>query len=63
MLEDLEKDRKFSADRVHGRLQQGTQRNDFMSPILRANNESGMTIPEIEASFNILVVAGSSFTL
>lgn len=58
MMEDLEKDRKFSADRVHRRLQQGTQRDDFMSPILRAKEEKGMTIPEIEASFNIIVVAG-----
>ena len=60
MIEDLEKDRKFSAQRVHRRLQQGTHRDDFMSPILRAKGERGMTIPEIEASFNILVVAGKS---
>jgi cytochrome P450 len=61
VLEDLEKDRKFSADRVQRRLKHGTARSDFMSPILRRNDEKrgGMTVPEIEASFNILVVAGS----
>ena len=35
MLGDLQKDKDFSARRVAKRLEQGTNRNDFVSPILR----------------------------
>lgn len=35
MLGDLQKDKDFSAKRVAKRLAQGTDRNDFVSPILR----------------------------
>jgi hypothetical protein len=58
MMEYLENDLKFSVNKVHQRLRQGTQRINFMSPILTAKEEKAMTIPEIEASFNILVVVG-----
>ena len=58
MLEDLEKDRKFSADKVDRRLKLGATRNDFISPILKKQGEKAMTLPEIHSSFNILVVAG-----
>lgn len=34
MLGDLKKDAEFSIERVAGRLKQGTDRKDFMSPIL-----------------------------
>lgn len=85
MLGDLQKDKDFSARRVAKRLEQGTNRNDFVSPILRcvspgkltpglearyekligcrANDEKGMTVPEIESSFNIIIVAGTHFLL
>ena len=61
MLEDLERDRKFSADRVDRRLKLGSSRNDFMSPILRKEGDKAMTRAEIESSFNILVVAGMNW--
>lgn len=32
---------------------------DFMSNVLRHNDEKGMSLPEIESTFNILVLAGS----
>ena len=38
------------------------QRNDFMTFILRHNNEKGMSDPEIEATLRILVLAGSETT-
>jgi cytochrome P450 len=38
------------------------QRNDFMTYILRYNDEKGMSIPEIEATFRVSVVAGSETT-
>lgn len=34
-LGDLQKDKEFSASKVARRLKQGTERSDFMSPILR----------------------------
>lgn len=63
MLDALERDRKFSADRVDRRLKLGASRNDFMSPILRKEGEKAMSRAEIEASFNILVVAGTYSSL
>lgn len=58
---------KYSTDRIHRRLDQGkegvdAQRNDFMTYVLRYNDEKGMTVPEIEQTFRILVVAGSETT-
>ena len=58
---------KYSTDRIHHRLDQGkegadAQRNDFMTYVLRYNDEKGMTIPEIEQTFRVLVVAGSETT-
>lgn len=53
-------------ERIHRRLDQGvsadTQRNDFMTYILRHNDEKGMNVPEIEATMRVLVVAGSETT-
>ncbi|TVY81083.1 Cytochrome P450 monooxygenase aclL [Lachnellula suecica] len=59
MMKDLQADTDFAVERVASRLKKGTTRNDFMSPIIRANDEHGMSIGEIEASFNILIVAGN----
>lgn len=58
---------KYSKDRIHHRLDQGkegadAQRNDFMAYVLRYNDEKGMTVPEIEQTFRVLVVAGSETT-
>ena len=50
---------------VDGRLAQGdtdAQRSDFMACVIRHNNEKGMSIPEIKATFRVLVVAGSETT-
>ena len=58
---------KYANDRIHHRLKQGkegedAQRNDFMNYVLRYNDEKGMTVPEIEQTFRVLVVAGSETT-
>ena len=58
---------QYSKDRIYRRLDQGTQsadaqRNDFMAYVLRYNDEKGMTVPEIEQTFRVLVVAGSETT-
>jgi cytochrome P450 len=54
-------------ERIHRRLDHGAkstdaQRHDFMTYVLRHNDEKGMSIPEIEATFKVLVVAGSETT-
>ena len=52
--------------RIHRRLDQGAsadaQRNDFMTHILRHNDEKGMSVLEIEATMRVLVLAGSETT-
>ncbi|MCJ1403437.1 hypothetical protein MMC11_006660 [Xylographa trunciseda] len=57
---------RMANERIHRRLSQGTvadaQRNDFMTYILRHNDEKGMSIPEIEQTLRVLVVAGSETT-
>ena len=57
---------KMASERIHRRLNQGkvadAQRNDFMTFILRHNDEKGMSVPEIEQTLRVLVVAGSETT-
>ncbi|KAI4178700.1 MAG: hypothetical protein L6R41_008262 [Letrouitia leprolyta] len=50
--------------KIHRRLDQGSDadRNDFMTYVLRYNDEKGMSVLEIEATFRALVVAGSETT-
>lgn len=53
-------------ERIHRRLAQGklvnAQRSDFMTYILRYNDEKGMTVLEIEQTLRILVAVGSETT-
>lgn len=52
-------------ERIHRRLDGvnvDEQRNDFMTYVRRYNDEKGMSVPEIEATFRVLVVAGSETT-
>ncbi|KAL9105820.1 MAG: hypothetical protein Q9227_009076 [Pyrenula ochraceoflavens] len=53
-------------ERIHRRISLGpkanAQRNDFMTYILRYNDEKGMSVPEIEQTLRVLVVAGSETT-
>ncbi|KAI4225731.1 MAG: hypothetical protein L6R36_003694 [Xanthoria steineri] len=53
--------------KIHRRLEQeergkDEQRNDFMTYVRRYNDEKGMSVLEIEATFRALVVAGSETT-
>ena len=51
--------------KVWRRLEQkheDAQRNDFMTYVLRYNDEKGMSVLEIEATFGSIVVAGSETT-
>ena len=53
-------------DKVHRRMNFEVQRPDFMSHVIRHNghqkDEHSMSVPEIEATFNIVTVAGSETT-
>ena len=54
---------QFTVDRVHKRLALGHERDDFMSSVIRDNkNFQNMSLPEIESTFAILVIAGSETT-
>ncbi|KAK0105890.1 hypothetical protein ONS95_004403 [Cadophora gregata] len=53
----------FAAKKVKARMQAGEAKKvDFMSYILKHNDERGMTIPEIESNAVLLIVAGSETT-
>lgn len=52
----------LGVERLNRRLQRQTDRPDFMSYILRHNDEKGMTKPEIEATVATLILAGSETT-
>lgn len=57
---------EMANSRIHRRLAQGkvadSQKNDFVTYILRHNDEKGMTVPEIEQTLRILVAVGSETT-
>lgn len=62
MFEDFKKGKEFIERRVASRLEQGTDRKDFVSPILEASTKQGMTTEEMESSLEIIVIAGSLTT-
>ncbi|KAL1875175.1 hypothetical protein Daus18300_003243 [Diaporthe australafricana] len=49
----------FGIERVNKRLEQTTDRPDFMSYILNAEGEKGMTLEEMYTAAQVLIVAGS----
>ena len=53
---------QFSAESAERRLALKTDRKDFMSYILRYNDEKGMSTAEIKQNSKILVLAGSETT-
>lgn len=52
----------YTKDKIEKRIDQGTDRPDFMSYVLRHNDEKGMSREEIQATFNVLMIAGSETT-
>jgi cytochrome P450 len=52
----------YTKDKIEKRIDQGTDRPDFMSCVLRHNDEKGMSREEIQATFNVLMIAGSETT-
>ncbi|WYZ39357.1 hypothetical protein EsH8_III_001271 [Colletotrichum jinshuiense] len=52
----------FGVERVNRRLEQETDRPDFMYYILQGNDEKGMSVDEMYAAAQVLIVAGSETT-
>ncbi|QDS68969.1 hypothetical protein FKW77_008901 [Venturia effusa] len=52
----------YTKDKILKRMEQGTTRPDFMSYVLRHNDEKGMSAAEIQETFNLLLIAGSETT-
>ncbi|KAL8950282.1 MAG: hypothetical protein Q9222_003686, partial [Ikaeria aurantiellina] len=54
---------QLALDKIHRRLNLEKQRDDFMTPVLEAQKRGdagkGMTMPEIESTFSMLIIAGS----
>jgi cytochrome P450 len=53
---------KFSSDLADKRMAMVTDRPDFMSFILKYNDEKGLSIPEIRSNSNVLIPGGSETT-
>ena len=49
----------FTNEKISLRLAEKTERSDFITPILKANDDKGMSHAELESSINLLVTAGS----
>ena len=54
---------RFVQGKVRKRLSQGSERPDFMSAILRHNDEKGLTRDEIDSNMQLLMTAGSETTM
>lgn len=52
----------LTVEKVEKRLDQGTERHDFMNYILKHNDEKGMSRPEIRATSFGVIIAGSETT-
>jgi cytochrome P450 len=52
----------YTKEKIEHRIDKKTDRPDFMSYVLRYNDEKGMSRDEIQATFNLLMIAGSETT-
>ena len=54
----------LTKEKTHKRMERGEQpeRKDFMTYLLRFNDEKGLSVLEIESNFSLLLIAGSETT-
>jgi cytochrome P450 len=52
----------YTKAKIENRIDQKTDRPDFMSYVLGHNDEKGMSREEIQVTFNLLMIAGSETT-
>ena len=62
LMDDQRKHYQFAIDRVQRRLRTKTERTDLISHLLTDGEDKKMTDSEIEANFNIIIIAGSETT-
>lgn len=63
LLEQQRAHFQLAVDKIHHRLNLETQRNDFATPLIKDNKDMQfMSMPEIESTLNVLIVAGSETT-
>lgn len=62
LIETRDYHQGLTVQKVKTRLDRVTDRADFMTYILRHNDERGMSVPEIEATANAIIIAGSETT-
>lgn len=63
LLDKQKKHFQFAVDKIRRRMNLETRRDDFVTPLLRHNKDMQiMSVMEIEATLNILIVAGSETT-
>ena len=62
LINDVFKHSQFTEDKVRRRLNLKVERPDFLSEILKHNDEKGMTVEEIVETSEIMIVTGSETT-
>ncbi|KAK1140603.1 hypothetical protein N8T08_010240 [Aspergillus melleus] len=62
LLKMRQKHHHLSREKVQERLSRQTTRPDFWTYVLRHNDEKGMTVKEMEANADLLIIAGSETT-
>ncbi|APA13827.1 hypothetical protein SS1G_13923 [Sclerotinia sclerotiorum 1980 UF-70] len=63
LIQQRRNHQELTHSKVAERLEQKTERKDFMTYILRNNDtENGMSVPEIKATAGVLLLAGSETT-
>jgi len=62
LLETRQYHQDLTSQRTLARIERKTDRSDFMTYIMRHNDERGMSVGEIEASANAIIIAGSETT-
>lgn len=63
LLKKQEDHFRFAVEKIHRRMNLETQRPDFVTPLIRDNKDyQEMSMEEIEATLNAIIVAGSETT-
>jgi hypothetical protein len=52
----------LSSEKVRRRMNTKTDRKDILSYVLKLNDEKGLTLPELDATASIIILAGSEST-
>lgn len=63
LLKEQQDHYQHTLDKIHRRLNLEKERNDFVTPMIKDNKDmQNMSMPEIESTLNVVIVAGSETT-